>query len=130
MQVDVKFLALKRKMGTRVRRYQYTAIDNATRVCALKVYKRHTQANAIDFIDSVVKKFPFRIQTVRSDRGHEFQALFHWHVADQGMEHVYIKARTPQLNGKVERSHRSDKDESYQFLTYKDDVDFEKKLAV
>jgi transposase InsO family protein len=39
---------------------------------------------------------------------------FHWQVADKGMEHVYIKARTPQLNGKVERSHRIDKDELYQ----------------
>ena len=48
----------------------------------------------------------------------------------KGMEHVYIKPRTPQLNGKVERSHRTDKDEFYQLLTYKDDVDLEKKLAV
>jgi len=85
--------------------------------------------NAIDFINYVVKKFPFRIRTIRSDRGHEFQALFHWHVADLGMEHVYIKPRTPQLNGKVERSHRTDKDEFYQLLTYRDDVDLEKKLA-
>jgi len=23
-----------------------------------------------------------RIRTIRTDRGHEFQALFHWHVAD------------------------------------------------
>jgi len=30
---------------------------------------------------------------------------------------------TPQLNGKVERSHRTDKDELYQLLAYKDDVD-------
>ena len=45
------------------------------------------------------------------------------------MEHVYIKARTPQLNGKVERSHRTDKDEFYQLLTYRDDVDLVKKLA-
>ena len=104
-------------------------IDDATRVRALKIYKRHTQANAIDFINYVVKKFPFRIRTIRSDRGHEFQALFHWHVADQGMEHVYIKPRTPQLNGKVERSHRTDKDEFYQLLTYRDDVDLKKKLA-
>jgi transposase InsO family protein len=130
VQVDVKFLTLKRKRGGPVRRYQYTAIDDATRVRALKIYKRHTQANAIDFIDYVVEKFPFRIQTIRTDRGHEFQALFHWHVADNGMEHVYIKPRTPQLNGKVERSHRTDKDEFYQLLTYKDDVDLEKKLAV
>ena len=54
---------------------------------------------------------------------------FHWHVADLGMEHVYIKPRTPQLNGKVERSHRTDKEEFYQLLTYKDDIDLEKKLA-
>jgi transposase InsO family protein len=130
VQVDVKFLTLKRKRGGSVRRYQYTAIDDATRVRALKIYKRHTQKSAIDFIDYVVEKFPFRIQTIRTDRGHEFQALFHWHVADKGMEHVYIKARTPQLNGKVERSHRTDKDEFYQLLTYKGDVDLEKKLAV
>jgi len=58
-----------------------------------------------------VDKFPFRIRTIRTDRGHEFQALFHWHVADLGMEHVYIKPRTPQLNGKVERSHRTDVEE-------------------
>jgi hypothetical protein len=77
------------------RRYPYTAIDDATRVRAPKIYKRHTQANAIDFIDYVGEKFPFRIQIIRTDRGHEFQALFHWHVADQGMEHVYIKPKTP-----------------------------------
>ena len=129
VQVDVKFLTLKRKRGRPVRRYQYTAIDDATRVRALKIYQRHTQANAIDFVNYGVKKFPFRIRTIRTDRGHEFQALFHWHVADLGMEHVYIKARTPQLNGKVERSHRTDKDEFYQLLTYRDDVDLKKKLA-
>jgi transposase InsO family protein len=130
VQVDVKFLTLARKKGAPVRRYQYTAIDDATRVRALKIYRRHTQANAIDFINYVVERFPFRIRTIRTDRGHEFQALFHWHVADLGMEHVYIKPRTPQLNGKVERSHRTDKDEFYQLLTYRDDVDLEKKLAV
>ena len=129
VQVDVKFLTLQRNQGAPVRRYQYTAIDDATRVRALKVYRRHTQKNAIDFINYVVEKFPFRIRTIRTDRGHEFQALFQWHIADLGMEHVYIKSRTPQLNGKVERSHRTDKDEFYPLLTYRDDVDLEKKLA-
>ena len=95
--MDVKFLTLKREKGGPARRYQYTAIDDSTRIRALKVYRRHTQANAIDFINYVVEKFPFRICTIRTDRGHEFQALFHWHVADQGMEHVYIKPKTPQL---------------------------------
>jgi transposase InsO family protein len=130
VQVDVRFLTLQRKKGVPVRRYRYNAIDDATRVRALKIYRRHTQANAIDFIDYVVERFPFPIRTIRTDRGHEFQALFHWHVADLGLEHVYIKPRTPQLNGKVERPHRTDKHELYQLLTYRYDVDLDEKLAV
>jgi len=129
IQVDVTFLTLKNAAGKKTRRFQYTAIDDATRIRALKVYKRHTQKNAIDFIDYVIEKFPFRIHTVRTDNGHEIQVLFHWHVEDQGIRHVYIKPRSPQLNGKVERSHRSDKEEFYQLLTYTDDVDLNKKLA-
>ncbi len=109
IQMDVKFLIFKGKNGTKLNRYQYTAIDDATRVRALKVYTRHTQKNAINFVDHVIDKFPFRIQQIRTDRGHEFQALFHWHVEDKGIRHVYIKPRSPQLNGKVERSHRSDR---------------------
>ena len=45
------------------------------------------------------------------------------------MRHVYIKPRSPQLNGKVERSHRTDQEEFYQLLTYTDDVDLNMKLA-
>jgi transposase InsO family protein len=129
IQMDVKFLILRDKTGKKIKRYQYTAIDDATRVRALKVYKRHTQKNAIAFVTYVIGKFPFRIQQIRTDRGHEFQALFHWHVEDLGIRHVYIKPRSPQLNGKVERSHRSDQEEFYQLLTYKDDVDLKEKLA-
>ena len=114
--MDVKFLTFLGPGGRRLRRYQYTAIDDATRIRALRVYRRHTQQNAIAFVDSVVKKFPFRIHTIRTDRGHEFQTLFHWHLADHGIRHVYIKPRSPQLNGKVERSHRTDQQEFYQLF--------------
>ena len=129
IQVDVKFLIFRSKDGATIKRYQYTAIDDATRIRALKIYSRHNQANAIDFVDHVIGKFPFRIQCIRTDRGHEFQAKFHWHVEDRGIRHAYIKPRSPQLNGKVERSHRSDQEEFYQLLDYKDDVDLHKKLA-
>jgi transposase InsO family protein len=129
IQVDVKSLSLKRSDGATVRRFQYTAIDDATRVRALKIYVRHYQVGAMNVLDCVIEKFPFRIHTVRTDRGHEFQAKFHWHVEDKGIRNVYIKPRTPQLNGKVERSHRSDQEEFYQLLTYVDDVDLEKKPA-
>lgn len=129
IQMDVKFLTFIGKHGEKVRRFQYTAIDGATRVRALKVYDKHTQANAIDFVDHIIDKFPFRIKEIRTDNGHEFQAKFHWHVEDQGIRHAYIKRGTPQLNGKVERSHRSDQQEFYQLLSYKGDVDLEAKLS-
>ena len=129
IQIDVKFLTLTTEDNRKIRRYQYTAIDDATRVRALKIYRKHNQKSSIDFIDYVIEKFPFRIHTVRSDRGHEWQAQFHWHVEDKGIRHVYIKPRSPQLNGKVERSHRSDQEEFYQLLTYTNDVDLNEKLA-
>ena len=44
------------------------------------------------------------------------------------MQHVYIKPQTPQLNGKVERSHRTDQTEFYQLLMYTDDIDLHAKL--
>ncbi len=67
---------------------------------------------------------------MRTDNGHEFQARFHWHVEDLGIRHVYIKPRSPRLNGKVERSHQTDDLEFYQLLTYADDVDLSQKLRI
>jgi len=127
IQIDVKFLTFK-KAGKSVKRYQYTAIDDATRARALRVYEKHTQANAIKFLDYVIERFPFRIHTVQTDNGHEFQAKFNWHCRDLGIRHVYIKPRSPHLNGKVERSHAIDKIEFYQLIEYKDDIDINKKL--
>lgn len=71
VQVDVKFLFFKDQNGKQVKRYQYTAIDDATRIRALKIYEKHNQANAIDFVNYVIDKFfsvfiPFRLTTVMS----------------------------------------------------------------
>ena len=42
--------------------------------------------------------FPFRIHTVRTDRGYAFQVLFHWHLVDQGIQHdaASSPARSPE----------------------------------
>ena len=129
VQIDVKFLKFVGPAGKSIKRFQYTAIDDATRIRALRIYPRHNQRSAIHFVNYVVEKFPFRIHTIRTDNGHEFQAQFHWHVEDLGIRHSYIKPRSPRLNGKVERSHGTDDREFYQLLTYTDDVDLSKKLT-
>lgn len=129
IQIDVKFLYFTDWLTrNEVKRYQYTAIDDATRARALYIYDEHTQKNAIDFVDRIRSKFPFRIHTIQTDNGHEFQALFHWHCEDLGINHVYIKKASPHLNGKVERSHLTDQREFYQLVEYTDDIDILKKL--
>jgi len=46
-----------------------------------------------------------------------FQAKFHWFVKeDKGIKHIYIKPRSPRLNGNVEKVHRTDPGEFYQLL--------------
>jgi transposase InsO family protein len=114
VQMDVKFL--ERIPGSRKRLYQFTAIDDCTRVRVLKVYDACNQATAIRFIDEVLRRLPFRVLVLQTDNGSEFQSRFHWHVEELGIRHVYIRPRTPRLNGKVERSHRVDNEEFYQLL--------------
>jgi transposase InsO family protein/transposase-like protein len=114
VQIDVKFIAPLK--GSRAKHYQFTAIDDCTRLRVLRVYERLSQKTAIQFIDYVLQKLPFRVERIQTDNGGEFAAAFHWHVQDLGIEHVYIRPRTPRLNGKVERSHRIDAEEFYRLL--------------
>src|SRR5512139_1058183 len=47
VQVDVKFLLLRDREGKTVKRYQYTAIDDATRIRALLIFPEHNHERAI-----------------------------------------------------------------------------------
>jgi transposase InsO family protein len=114
LQLDVKFL--ERIPGTQKRLYQFTAIDDCTRIRVLKVYDACTQRIAIGFIDEVLRRLPFRVHVIQTDNGAEFQTQFHGHVEARDIRHVYIRPRAPHLNGKVERSHRIDDQEFYHLL--------------
>jgi transposase InsO family protein len=130
VQIDVKFIeplpAAPARPGTtstnpatpgrRRKYYQFTAIDDCTRLRVLKIYPANNQKTAIQFLDYVLSRLPFTVEVIQTDNGAEFQAAFHWHVIDKGIQHVYIKPRTPRLNGKVERSHRIDAEEFYRLL--------------
>jgi transposase InsO family protein len=114
LQLDVKFL--ERIAGTQKRLYQFTAIDDCTRIRVLKIYDVCNQASAIRFVDEVLRRLPFRVLVIQTDNGAEFQSRFHWHLESLDIRHVYIRPRTPHLNGKDERSHRVDEQEFYQLL--------------
>lgn len=82
LQVDVKFLQPIPGVAHR-RYYQYTAIDDCTRIRILKIYERITQKSSIQFIDYALAKLPFSVHAVRTDNGQEFGPQFHWHVLEK-----------------------------------------------
>ena len=77
IQMDVKFLFFQDPACKMKKLFQYTAIDDATRAKALKVYSKYNQQIAIDFVDYIRGSFPFLIHTIQTDNGHQFQAKFH-----------------------------------------------------
>lgn len=129
VQVDVKFITPIGAGGKKF--YQFTAIDDCTRLRVLKAYPKCNQKTAIQFLDYLLARLPFRVEVIQTDNGGEFGIQFHYHVIDRGIKHVYIKPATPRLNGKVERSHRIDEEEFYRMLegVLIDDTDlFNEKL--
>jgi transposase InsO family protein len=116
VQIDVKFVSPLKGTPRKRKYYQFTAIDDCTRLRVLRIYDRLNQKTAIQFVDYVLERLPFLVQVIQTDNGAEFQSSFHWHVLDKGIGHVYIKPRHPRLNGKVERSHHIDDEEFYRIL--------------
>ena len=79
--------------------YQFTAIDDCTRLRVLRIYPACNQKTAIQFLDYVLQRLPFQVQAIQTDNGAEFQSAFHYHALDKGIGHSYIKPATPRLNG-------------------------------
>jgi hypothetical protein len=68
LQVDVKFIEPLGQKGMRRKKYyQFTAIDDCTRLRVLRAYPRCDQKTAIQFIDHVLAKLPFAVERVQTD---------------------------------------------------------------
>lgn len=97
--------------------YQFTAIDDCSRYRVLRIYQRRTAANTLDFLDKVFEEMPFPIQRIQSDRGREFFAIkVQQRLLEYGVKFRPIKPGSPHLNGKVERSQRTDLEEFYETI--------------
>lgn len=127
VQIDTKFLPKKK--------YQYTAIDVVSKWRYLKVYLKLTQENTIDFVNNLLveaKKKGINIKLVQSDNGHEFQAKFEKYLKSLNINIQHTWIHTPDQNGVVERSHRTDEEEFYQEteIDYTNLEDINNKLKI
>ncbi len=91
--------------------YQYTALDDCTRLRVLRLYRRLNVFSSLDFLAQVRRALPFPIRKIQTDDGTEFSLGFVLAIERAGIRHRYIKPRRPEQNGKVERSHRVDHEE-------------------
>lgn len=66
VQIDVKFVSPMK--GLRKKKYyQFTAIDDCTRLRVLRIYDRLNQKTAIQFVDYVLERLPFLVQVIQTD---------------------------------------------------------------
>lgn len=132
LQIDTKEVEKDGEPGEKL--YQFTAIDECTRVRFLAGSLTKGAAAATKFLEETVKYFAtlgVKVLRAQTDNGTEFtlphneftlasyargeteEALFTRKCYELGIKHKLIKPRTPQLNGKVERSHKTDNDRFY-----------------
>lgn len=108
---------------------QYTAVDDCTRYRVLALFPRRTAAYTLQFLEQVIEEMPFPIQRIQTDRGREFFAVkVQQQLMEYGIKFRPVKPASPHLNGKVERSQKTDKEEFYSTLDLRDKM-LEDRLA-
>ena len=100
--------------------YQFTAVDDCTRLRVLRIYSSKHATNTVLFLGEILDHFPFPIQRIQTDWGTEFfNDLFQEELNIHAIKFRPIKPRSPHLNGKVERSQKTDKAEFYSQIDFK-----------
>ena len=142
--VDVKVVPRCCIANPELRLYQYTAIDEFTRLRFLAAYPEQSTYSSADFLKKLVKWYArrkIRVECVQIDNGFKFTnrfsnskrdlpALFEQTAALPGTRHKLIRPYTSRHNGKVERSHREDQKRFYSCHNFYSLDDFAKQLAV
>ena len=144
VQVDVKVVPRKCIADPELRLFQYTAIDEFTRLRFLAAYPEQSTYSSADFLKRLFKWYArrgIRVECVQTDNGPEFTnrfltgrqdcpSLFEKTASDLGVRHKLIRPYTPRHNGKVERSHREDQKRFYSSHNFYSLDDFAKQLTV
>lgn len=142
VQIDVKEVPYNCLRGSALKDgkhlYQWTAIDECTRMRFVYGFEEHTPENSVKFLAMLIKVFPFKIKTIQTDNGVEFTykyisetniCPFDKALIKLGIKHKLIPPRTPWHNGKVERSHRNDQRYFYDWETFRSVSELNSKLA-
>jgi len=92
---------------------QFSAICPFTRILVCKAYQQATSLNATDFLDFVRQQLSFPIISIQVDGGSEFMSHFEKACETHLIPLFVLPPRSPKINGSVERSNRTVKEEFY-----------------
>ena len=143
VQIDVKVVPRRCIADPELRLYQYTAIDEFSRLRFLGAYDEHSTFSSADFLNRASVFYAgrgIRVECVQTDNGFEFtnrfsgsnrdsHTLFENAAACLNIRHKLIRPYTPRHNGKVERSHREDQKRFYDSHRFFSLADFGGQLA-
>lgn len=87
---------------THQRRYLQVAIDRVTKIVFLMIVNGKTQKEAIRFLCSVIKFYPYAIHRILTDNGKEYAKDFSRECQKHGIAHKKTKIKHPWTNGQVE----------------------------
>lgn len=122
-QLDIKYVPFRVEQQ---KAYVFSAIDDCTRWRFSYLYRHLGYDSAIDFVQRLIAATPFSIDQIQTDNGIEFTNRFLRSSPDYEVEHPFgallrtlkilhrlIPPGIKELNGKIERSHKTDDQEFY-----------------
>lgn len=142
VQIDVKFVPrVCVTSQTPIRMYQFTAIDEYSRLRYIEGFDENSSYTAKIFLINTLKYFwnnyRIKVKCVQTDNGREFtnrfdrypkETLFENILKRLKIPHKLIRPYTPRHNGKVERSHREDQKRFYDVRRFYSLQDFRLQL--
>ena len=143
VQIDVKVVPRACITDPELRLFQYTAIDEFSRLRFLAADEEQSTYSSADFLVRLVKWYKRRgitVECIQTDNGFEFTnrfsnskrnltTLFEATATNLGIRHKLIRPYTPRHNGNVERSHREDQRRFYSAHRFFSLNDFAAQLA-
>jgi len=107
---------------------EFHAWDPQTKMLVSQVYCSATSLVASKFLEFILEKFPFKVESIQVDGGSEFMKDFEKKAKEKDIPLFVLPPRSPQYNGGVERSNRVVREEFYALHT--DDISSIHELRV
>ncbi len=126
VHVDLGYLPILK--GTFQRKYFIVGVDRITKIIFVKIVNGKTQKEAVNFLNKLVKFFPYRIHRILTDNGKEVGKEFSLECKRLGIKHKRTKIKHPWTNGQAEATVKIIKKETIQKVFYQNYSQIEEDL--